>query len=85
GFARRGLFGPVARQTVARLQDLRPRELCILALPALLVLWLGFYPQWLLNRQENTLTLWLQRVYQPAAWVADGTSAERTVARLPGN
>ena len=85
GFARRGLFGPVARQTVARLQDLRPRELCILALPALLVLWLGFYPQWLLDRQENTLTLWLQRVYQPAAWVADGTSAERTVARLPGN
>lgn len=81
GFARRGLFGPVTRQTVARLQDLRPREICILAIPAMLVLWLGFYPQWLLDQQENTLALWLQRVYQPTAWMADGFFAERAFAR----
>lgn len=85
GFARRGLFGPITLQTVARLQDLRPREIFILAIPALLVLWLGFYPQWLLNQQENTLTLWLQRVYQPTVWMADGFFAERVFEPPPVN
>lgn len=84
-FVRRSLFGPVVRQPVARLQDLRPREIFMLAIPAMLVLWLGFYPQWLLNQQENTLTLWLRRAHQQAAWVAEGGSAEIAVARLPGN
>ena len=72
GFVRRGLFGPVGYPAVAGLQDLRRRELCILALPALLVLWLGLYPQWLLSQQESALVLWLQRLHQPATWVADG-------------
>lgn len=76
GFVRRGLFGPVTLQTVAGLQDLRPREIGILAIPAMLVLWLGVYPQWLLNQQEHTLALWLQRVYQPKVWVADGVFSE---------
>lgn len=85
GFVRRGLFGPITQQTVARLQDLRPREIVILAIPAMLVLWLGCYPQWLLNQQEKTLAFWLQRIYQPTVWIADGFFAEHTGARPPVN
>ena len=70
GFIRRGLLGPVTQQAVARLQDLRPRELILLAIPALLVIWLGVYPQWLLSQQERTLTLWLQHSRQPVVWIA---------------
>jgi NADH-quinone oxidoreductase subunit M len=68
GFVRRGLFGPVGQQSVARLQDLRPRELGLLITPALLVLALGMYPQCLLSQQEATLIVWLQRL-QPSTTV----------------
>ena len=68
GFVRRGLFGPVGQQSVALLQDLRPRELGLLITPALLVLALGMYPQCLLSQQEATLIVWLQRL-QPSTTV----------------
>ncbi|MCQ8103666.1 NADH-quinone oxidoreductase subunit M [Methylomonas sp. SURF-2] len=77
GFARRGLFGPTRHTGAAAPQDLRARELCILAIPALLVLWLGVYPQWLLSRQESALTLWLQRLHHPTTWVADALVSDR--------
>ncbi|QPK62223.1 NADH-quinone oxidoreductase subunit M [Methylomonas sp. LL1] len=65
GFVRRGFFGPITHADVAGLRDIRPRELLLLAVPALLVLMLGLYPQWLLSSQEVTLIGWLQRLHQP--------------------
>ncbi len=65
GFVRRAFFGPVVQDAVARLEDLRPRELALLAVPAVLVLLIGFYPQWLSSRQEASLLTWLQRLQPP--------------------
>jgi NADH-quinone oxidoreductase subunit M len=62
GFVRRAFFGPVAYDSVAGAQDLRPRELALLAVPVLLVLMIGLYPQWLLSWQETSLQLWCQRL-----------------------
>ncbi|MGZ4958104.1 MAG: complex I subunit 4 family protein [Methylomonas sp.] len=69
GFMRKAFFGPVLQTAVARLQDLRPRELALLAVPAVLVLVLGVYPQWILSRQETTLKAWVQHLQRPTALV----------------
>lgn len=71
GFIRNAFFGPIVRDAVARAQDLRGRELALLALPALLALLVGFCPQWLLSRQETSLQAWLQRLHSPALLVTD--------------
>lgn len=65
GFVRKGFWGPVVHDSVRICEDLRPRELALLALPALLVLMLGLYPHGLLSSQETTLTAWLQRLHKP--------------------
>ncbi len=65
GFVRKAFLGPIVHAAVAQLDDIRPRELALLAIPALLVLALGCYPQWLLAEQETTLIAWLQRLQQP--------------------
>lgn len=68
-FIRRGFLGPVTRDAVARLQDIRPRELLLLTVPALLVLMLGLYPQRLLSSQEASAAAWLQRLHQPVTLI----------------
>ena len=77
GFIRRGLFGTVIHDTVSQLEDLRPRELALLAIPAVLVLALGIYPQCLLDNQEITLTAWVQRLHQPVDQLAEEPSNPR--------
>src|SRR5438105_8151479 len=42
---KRVIFGPVANDHVAKLKDLNQRELLVLALLALAVLWMGVYPK----------------------------------------
>ncbi|MDD2762266.1 MAG: NADH-quinone oxidoreductase subunit M [Methylomonas sp.] len=64
-FARRGLFGPVVHDSVARLADLRPRELALLGIPAVLVFWGGLYPQGVLKHQEATSTAWRANLHLP--------------------
>ncbi|MGR8931163.1 MAG: complex I subunit 4 family protein [Gammaproteobacteria bacterium] len=64
GFIRNGFFGPIQYSPVARCQDLCALELRLLAPAALLVLVLGFAPQWLLSVQETTLNVWIQRLAQ---------------------
>lgn len=61
-FIRRAFFGPIAHAAIAEAQDLRPRELALLVLPALLVLILGLYPQWLLSYQQTSLQAWLEHM-----------------------
>lgn len=64
-FARRTFFGPIVHPAIARTDDLLRREALILALPALLTLLLGCYPQALLNSQQATLVAWLHGIQTP--------------------
>lgn len=76
GFVRRGLFGPVKQPIVDRAQDLRPRDLTVLLIPALAVLVLGVYPQWLLSIQESTLHAWVQHLMLPKWHLAEFVPTE---------
>ena len=78
GFVRRGFWGPVACAAVAQAQDLRARELMVLILPALLVVVLGVYPQWVLSLQEGTLNAWLQSMHRPTVMI---TQAQPVVSK----
>lgn len=69
-FVRHGFWGPVAGRAVAQVQDLRTRELMLLMLPVLLVLALGIFPQWILSRQEATLSAWLLKLHRPESIMA---------------
>ncbi len=64
-YIRQGFWGPVVQVDVQRSQDLLPRELLLLIVPALLVLLLGLMPQGLLANQSLAVIGWLQRVEQP--------------------
>ncbi|WKJ90715.1 NADH-quinone oxidoreductase subunit M [Methylomonas montana] len=83
GFVRRAFFGPIVHEAVARTEDLRARELCLLAAAALLVLIVGVYPQWLLAWQETSLQAWLQRLHSPTQLIAESKqSLHATVLAL---
>lgn len=75
GFVRKAFFGPAMHTSVAQVQDLRTRELSLLAVPALLVLVLGVYPNWVLSNQQTTLAAWLHNIQQPTALVRHSQSA----------
>jgi len=70
GFVRRSWFGPMTNDVVARAQDIRAREMVLLAVPALLVFILGIYPQWLINNQQASISAWLQRLNPSALQLA---------------
>lgn len=74
GFVRRGLFGPIVHQSVAVVEDLRPRELALLIVPALLVLILGLYPTWLLSAQEASLRNWLGQLQPLKSMIMQASS-----------
>lgn len=63
-FTRRAFFGPIRHASVAQAQDLLPRELAIISVPALLVISLGLYPQGFFNLTEKAAETWLAR-FQP--------------------
>jgi len=61
-FTRRAFYGPITKANVNQLQDLRPRELALLCVPALLVLVLGFFPNKVLKINQKTAEVWLTRL-----------------------
>jgi NADH-quinone oxidoreductase subunit M len=61
-FTRRAFFGPVTHAAVNQADDLRPRELALLCLPALLILAFGFFPDTVLNTHQAAAKVWLSRV-----------------------
>jgi NADH-quinone oxidoreductase subunit M len=66
-FTRHAFFGAVTRTSVAQVQDLRPRELLLLCVPALLILLLGFVPNKVLKINQKAAEVWLNRlVEQPS-------------------
>ncbi len=66
-FTRRAFFGPVTQAAVNQIQDLRPRELALLCVPALLIIVFGFFPDSVLNINKLAADAWLSRLLdQPA-------------------
>ncbi|MDD1605247.1 MAG: NADH-quinone oxidoreductase subunit M, partial [Methylococcaceae bacterium] len=61
-FTRRAFFGAITQASVEQVQDLRPRELALLCVPALLVLLLGFMPNKVLKINQKTAEVWLNRL-----------------------
>ncbi|MDO9422697.1 MAG: NADH-quinone oxidoreductase subunit M [Methylobacter sp.] len=61
-FTRRAFFGPITQTSVKQVQDLRPRELTLLCVSALLILGLGFFPNSVLKINKTTAEAWLSRL-----------------------
>jgi NADH-quinone oxidoreductase subunit M len=59
---KRVIFGPVANERVAKMQDLNPRETLVLGTLALAVLVLGVWPAPLLNMMEASVQHLLQQI-----------------------
>ena len=65
-FTRRAFLGPITRTAVSQLHDLRPREIGLLCVPALLIILLGFAPSALLKVNQTALEAWLSHLLEPA-------------------
>jgi NADH-quinone oxidoreductase subunit M len=61
-FTRRAFFGSVTHASVRQLQDLRPRELMLLCVSALLILVFGLFPNCVLDTNRTTAEAWLNRL-----------------------
>lgn len=71
-FTRRAFLGAVTRNDVRQAMDLRPRELALLCIPALLILLFGFVPNSLLNFNKKTAETWLSRLLEQPSLEGDG-------------
>ena len=61
-FTRQAFLGPISRIAVNQAQDLRPRELALICVPALLILWIGFFPNCVLKTNQMAAEAWLARL-----------------------
>lgn len=62
GFMAKAFFGPTTSPASLQAPDLLRREAWVLAVPVVLVVLLGCFPQWLLNRHQASIELWLHTV-----------------------
>ena len=63
-FTRKAFFGPTTQNAINKVQDLRPRELAILCIPALLILVLGFSPNTLLETNQVAAEAWISSLLE---------------------
>lgn len=63
-FTRKAFFGPITQASIQQVQDLKPRELLLLCIPALLVLLFGFFPNTLLKTNQVAAEAWLSRLLE---------------------
>jgi NADH-quinone oxidoreductase subunit M len=61
-FVRRAFFGPVVHVRLSQMQDLRSREFGLLCVPALFVLFFGFFPDLVLDISKIAAESWLHRL-----------------------
>lgn len=61
-FMRRAFFGPITHVNSSRALDLRSREFALLCVPALLVLFFGFFPDLVLDINKIAAESWLSRL-----------------------
>jgi NADH-quinone oxidoreductase subunit M len=66
-FTRQAFLGPAASAAVRQLQDLRPRELGVLCVFAMLVLSFGLWPDTVLESQRAAAEAWLNHLLEPPA------------------
>ncbi len=64
-FTRRAFLGPITRSAVSQLHDLRPREIGLLCVPAIMIIALGFAPTYLLNINQTAVDAWLTHLLEP--------------------
>ena len=64
-YSRRAFLGPITRTAIHQLHDLRPREIGLLSVPALLIIVLGFAPSVLLKINETAIDAWLTHLLEP--------------------
>jgi NADH-quinone oxidoreductase subunit M len=62
GLYRSAFFGPVRSTVVADAVDLRPRELAVIMVFALIIIALGFYPAFVLDLLQATAQAWVARL-----------------------
>ncbi|MDT8364454.1 MAG: proton-conducting transporter membrane subunit [Nitrosomonas sp.] len=60
-FTRNAFFGPVVHMAVKQAQDLKFREVFLLCVPALLILFFGFFPDTILSINQIASEAWLAR------------------------
>jgi NADH-quinone oxidoreductase subunit M len=61
-FTRKAFLGPITQAVVNQVQDLRPRELALLSVPALLILAFGFLPNSILKTNQIATEAWLSHL-----------------------
>ena len=61
-FTRKAFFGPIIHSNVRLCQDLRRREMYLLCVPALLVLFFGLFPNTVLHIHQKSTEQWLSRI-----------------------
>lgn len=61
-FTHKAFFGPITQKTVTQTHDLLSREFILLCVPAILVIFLGFFPDIILNYSQASSELWLSKV-----------------------
>lgn len=59
-FSRRAFFGPIVHQAIAQAQDLRPRELALLCIPALFIIGIGLFPNPIIKYTQPAAEAWLR-------------------------
>lgn len=60
-FTRHAFFGQVTHAAVSHVQDLKFREFFLLCMPAVLILFFGFYPNAILSINQIASEIWLAR------------------------
>jgi len=73
-FSRRVFWGAVSKQ-MGQISDIRPRELLVLAVPAVLVVIIGCYPQGFVNISRTAAEAWLSSILEQQA-LKSGSVAE---------
>ena len=63
-FTRKAFFGPITQNAINKVQDLRPRELAILCIPALLILVFGISPNTLLETNQVAAEAWISSLLE---------------------
>ena len=71
-FTRRAFFGPITQVSVRQVQDLRPRELRLLCVSALLILGFGFFPNSVLKINRAAAEAWLTRIMDQPVLASSG-------------
>jgi NADH-quinone oxidoreductase subunit M len=61
-YTRRAFWGPITHIDINHVIDIKPREMALLLFPAILVLLIGLFPNFILDINKVSSELWLSRL-----------------------